>query len=73
MEIMKKTHKEGFIMYTLFIGGIVLVAFMPLLNGTRRDVVDAHHKTSLDDADRIERGIQQAKAKVAEWGFYSQF
>jgi hypothetical protein len=73
MEIMKKTHKEGFIMYTLFIGGIVLVALTRLLNGTRRNAVDSYHNISLDDADRIERGIQQTKDKFLRRGFYSQF
>jgi hypothetical protein len=56
-------------MSTLFFGGIILAALMPW----KRNAVDSHDKTSWDKARRIEQGIQQAKAKVAEWGFYSQF
>jgi hypothetical protein len=59
-------------MYTLFIGGIVLVALMPLLKGTSRSVVDSHGKTSWDNAERREQGIQQTKEKVSDWGFYSE-
>jgi hypothetical protein len=60
-------------MYTLFIGGIILGALMPLLKETRRNVVDSHGKTSWDKTERIEQDIQQAKEKVFAWGFYSQF
>ena len=59
-------------MYTLFIGGIVLVALMPLLNGTSRSVFDSHGKTSWDKAGRIEQDVQQTNAKIADWGFYSE-
>ena len=59
-------------MYTLFIGGIILVALMPLLKGTKRSVFDSHNKTSWDKTGRIEQGIQQAKDKVLCWGFYSE-
>jgi hypothetical protein len=59
-------------MYTLFIGGIILVALTPLLKGTRRSVVDSHCKTSWNEAERIEQGIQQTKEKVSDWGFYSE-
>ncbi len=51
-------------MYTLFIGGIILVALMPLLKGTRRSAVDSYNKTSLDDAKRIDQCIQQTKEKA---------
>ena len=56
-------------MYTLFIGGIILVALMPLLKRTKRNGFDSHCKTSLDKTGRIEQGIQQAKEKVSHWGF----
>jgi hypothetical protein len=59
-------------MYTLFIGGIILVVLTPLFNGTRRNVVDSHGKMSWDNTERIEQGIQQAKEKVSAWGFYSE-
>ncbi len=59
-------------MYTLFIGGIILVALMPLLKGTSRSVFDSRRKTSWDDAKRIEQDIQQTKDKVLCWGFYSE-
>ena len=60
-------------MHTLFIGGIILVALMPLLKGTRRSVVESHCKTSWDKTEMIEQSIQQAKKKVSEWGLYSAF
>ncbi len=60
-------------MYTMFIGGIILVALTPLLKGTSRNSVDSHGKTSWDKAGRIEQSIQQAKEKVSDWGFYSEF
>jgi hypothetical protein len=57
-------------MHTLFIGGIILVALMPLLKGTRRNVGDLHCKASGDKTERIEQDIQKAKDKVLCWGFY---
>jgi hypothetical protein len=56
--------KGGFIMSTLFIGGIILVALMPLLKGTRRNAVDSYTKTSWDEARKIDQRIQQSKDKA---------
>jgi hypothetical protein len=56
--------KGGFIMYILFIGGIIVVALMPLLKGTRRNIVDSHDKISWDEARRIDQHIQQSKDKA---------
>ncbi len=56
-------------MYTLFIGGIILVALMPLLKGTRRSVFNSHRKASWDETKRIEQDIQRTKEKVSHWGF----
>jgi hypothetical protein len=42
-------------MYTLFIGGIILVALTPLFKGTRRNVVDSRCKMSWDKTERIEQ------------------
>jgi hypothetical protein len=47
-------------MYTLFIGGIILGALMPLLKGTRRNVADSYSKTSWN-AKTIDQRIQQSK------------
>jgi hypothetical protein len=57
-------------MYTLFIGGIIAAALLPLLKGTRKNVFDSQNKTFWDKAGRIEQDIQQAKDKVLHWGFY---
>ena len=51
-------------MYTLFIGGIILGALMPLLKGTRRNVADSYSKTSWNDAKSIDQRIQQSKDKA---------
>ncbi len=53
-------------MYTLFIGGIILVALMPLLKGTRRNVVGSYSKRSWSDAKRIDQHIQRSKDKALQ-------
>ena len=56
-------------MHTLFISGVAFVGLIFLIGKMEGDV----SATSWAKVEKIEQGIQQAKEKVSDWGFYSAF
>ena len=58
------------IMYTLCVGGIILVVLMPLFKGIKGWGIDLHSKTSWGKTAKIEQDIEKARDKVLFEGIY---
>jgi len=57
-------------MYTLCIGGMICVALMPLLKGTKGRIVDLRSKTSWGETATIEQDIEKARDRALFEGIY---
>ena len=56
-------------MDSLFIGGIIAVALISLIRGTKGNVAASRSKAYWDNIEKVEQDIQRAREKLPYWGF----
>ncbi len=67
---MFRMQEGGRIMYTLYIGGILVVALMPLLKLIKGSDSESHRRTFWSEAEKIDRDLEKARDNALFDGIY---